>query len=84
MELENYLKNLVAEELEIRMENLKTEFRKELQTNSKPYYSRKEAADYIGVCVTTIDNYIRDGRLEKYKSGRKTILKKTDLDSLLN
>lgn len=51
--------------------------------SDKVWMSRREAADYIGVCVSTIDNLVSSGRLEKFKIKSSTRFKRTDLDRLL-
>ena len=46
--------------------------------------NRREAAKYVGKSVETLDRWIKEGRIPKYRLGPKTILvKKADLDALL-
>ena len=47
------------------------------------YMTRREAAEYLSVCKTTIDNLSNEGQLKKYYSenGRIVRLKKEDLDN---
>jgi excisionase family DNA binding protein len=37
--------------------------------DSKPLLSRKEAAELAGVCITTIDNRVKEGVLKKCRVG---------------
>ena len=49
------------------------------------YMTRKEAAKYLRLCKTTIDNLSNEGQLKKYYSenGRIVRLKKEDLDKYI-
>jgi len=49
------------------------------------YMSRKEAAKYLGLCKTTIDNLSKEGKLKKYysKDGKFVRFKKEDLDNYI-
>jgi len=49
------------------------------------HFRAKEAAKYLGVGLSTIWLYIKQEKLKAYKlSDRVTIIKKSDLDSLIN
>ncbi len=81
--IESYIRNILQEEMGSRLEMLKADLQREIKTNEKPYLRKIEAAEYLCVCQSTIDNYVRDGRLNKYKIGRKSMFKKAELDNLL-
>ena len=54
---------------------------------SSPELTKLEAADYIGVCRATFDNYVTKGLIPKGRKGRGTntlFWKKLDLDKYLN
>ena len=48
------------------------------------YMRSKAAADYIGVCFRTLQNYIADGRIPCTKPAGRWLFKKRDLDAFLN
>ena len=51
----------------------------------KQNYRPKEAAEYIGVGLSTVWLYAKQGKLKAYKlSDRVTIFKKEDLDNFIN
>ena len=51
----------------------------------KENFRAKEAAQYIGVGLSTIWLYAKQGKLKAYKlSDRVTIFKKKDLDNFIN
>lgn len=81
------ISNIVQQELETLVPELRqsilSEVRQELLT-PKTLFSRKEAADHLGVCLSTIDNYARSGILPKKKLGSNTRFRIEDLDNLLN
>ena len=53
--------------------------------NTKQNYRAKEAAEYLGLALSTIWLYARQGRLNPIKlSPRITVFKKEDLDNLIN
>jgi excisionase family DNA binding protein len=79
MVLESYITEIIKSEMLV----LKQSLKKELQIQYEPYLKRKEAATYLGCCVSTIDNFVRDGTLEKFKVGRSSKFKRSDLDRLL-
>ena len=41
--------------------------------------TRNEAADYLRVCVRTLDYLVKDGELKRLKLGRKTLYRVADL-----
>ncbi len=43
------------------------------------YLTRQQAAIEMGVCITTIDNLSKMGKLKKYRSGRIVRLRKSEL-----
>ncbi len=48
------------------------------------YLRTKEAAEYIGVCFRTMQNYIADGLIPCTKPAGRWLFKKRDLDAFLN
>ena len=50
----------------------------------KDYKTKQEAADYLGVSTSTIDNYVRQG-LKKHKlTARRTVFSHSDLDDFMS
>ena len=48
-------------------------------------FRAKEAAKYLGVGLSTIWHYVKQGKIKAYKlSDRVTIFKKEDLDAFIN
>lgn len=51
---------------------------------TKKYYRPREAAIYLGVCVSTIWNWIAEEKLKTKKLGEKiTVIDKYDLDNFV-
>ena len=48
------------------------------------YLGTKEAAEYIGVCFRTMQNYIADGLIPCTKPAGRWLFKKRDLDAFLS
>lgn len=78
--IEKFIQSQIRDELFLLREGLKRELLKELAPS--PWLSRADAARYARVCLATIDGMVRDGRLEKYKIGRSTKFKRSDIDKL--
>jgi predicted site-specific integrase-resolvase len=56
-----------------------------MQSMIKTNYRPKEASEYLGVCLSTVWLYIKQGKLQTKKiSNRVTIIKKIELDNLIN
>jgi len=52
--------------------------------NHKQHYRAKEAAEYLGIALSTVWLYAKQGRLSPIKlSPRITVFKKSDLDNLI-
>lgn len=79
--IEKFIQSQIRDELLLLREGLKRELLKELAPS--PWLSRDEAAEYARVCLSTIDNAVKEGRLEKFKLGRSTKFKRCDVDKLL-
>ncbi len=80
--LDYHITELIERVITEKFSNFKTEIKSEIEHSYSPNLTRKEASLYLGLCLTTIDNYVKEGRLKKYKAGRKTYFKKSDLDNL--
>ena len=48
------------------------------------HMTRKEAATYLKVCLSTLDNYIKQGKIKTSRIGSRVLIKKSDLDSSIN
>jgi predicted DNA-binding transcriptional regulator AlpA len=56
----------------------------EKQTPHKQNFRAKEAAEYLGIAISTVWLYAKQGRLSPIKlSPRITVFKKDDLDQLI-
>lgn len=56
----------------------------ELTTVQRKTLDRREAAEYIGVCVMTIDRALKDGEIDHYRIGRRVIFDEPQLDRFLS
>jgi hypothetical protein len=83
MEIENIISLKIKNEIDSLAATLREELKKEINNFQSPWLSRKDAADYLKVSVSSIDNYVRWGYLEKFKIESNTRFKKSDLDNLL-
>jgi len=83
MEIESIINKKIKDEIKLLADKLRQELKQEFLTSSSPWLSRREAASYLGVSLSSIDNYVRWGQLERYKKDSKTLFKKADLDKLL-
>ncbi|HID85803.1 MAG TPA: DNA-binding protein [Anaerolineae bacterium] len=57
-----------------------------MERRRKELLSVREAADFLGLSVSTIRRYIRDGRLPAYRVAGERLLriKRSDLEALLD
>ena len=57
-----------------------------MEQEPKELLSVQEAADFLGLSVSTIRRYIRDGRLPAYRVAGERLLriKRSDLEALLD
>lgn len=82
------LKNLIKEiQMETNQELLKRMFSQYKQLSFKKaerYINKKEAAKVANVCTSTIDNWIRAGRIKKYKLGDAVRIKLSELVQYLD
>ena len=83
--LEELFLPLIKEELSRIKDELTSELIEEVKKKvlNETYFTRKEAAGYLKVSITTIDNYCSNG-LKKYKLGTSTRLKKEDIDNFVS
>jgi excisionase family DNA binding protein len=52
--------------------------------NNKERFDRKEAANYCGVSVVTIDRALAGKKISHFRIGRRVIFDRTHLDEFLN
>lgn len=52
--------------------------------NKRERYGRKEAADYCGVSVVTIDRALSKKKISHFRIGRRVVFDKRHLDEFLN
>lgn len=57
--------------LEARVYSLEKSVSHNFSPGTPEYFTRNQAADYLGVSVRTIDNHIRSGRLATRRDGAK-------------
>ena len=64
------LSNLIFDNVVKALEQLKeNEKATKKQTPKKVLLTRKETAKLLGVCLATIDNWTRQGKLQKHRNG---------------
>lgn len=62
-----------------------SKFKEELQPNDPDeLMSRKEAAKYLQISLTTLWHWMRDGKVKYYKNGSKIYFKRQELVDSLN
>jgi excisionase family DNA binding protein len=83
MNIEDIISSQIKNEIEALADKLRQELKQEFITSSTPWLSRRDAAVYLGVSLSSIDNYVKWGQLEKYKIDSNTRFKRADLDKLL-
>lgn len=81
--LDTFIQKEIQKQVSSLKEELRQEFLRELRNIDNPWLSRFEAARYLKVSVSTIDNYVRWNLLPKYKVSRKTTFKRSDLDKMI-
>lgn len=47
------------------------------------YYTIKEVAEMLKVVYMTVYRWVKSGKLESYKVGKKFMIKKSDLDKFI-
>ena len=53
------------------------------KTDSKPYYTRQEVKEMLGISYPTLNYLNRTGELKAYKLGRKVFYKLVDIENSL-
>lgn len=53
------------------------------QFKEPKYYNKKEAAKKLGVCVSSIYNWMQEGKLKGHKIGKRVVFKESDLENCL-
>ena len=51
------------------------------QDSLKEFLTRREASEYLGVSIATIDNWTRQRKITKHYNGSSVRFKKSELDS---
>lgn len=55
------------------------------QEKGKDFLTRKETAEFFGVSIVTIHNWVKEGIISSYKLGNRTYFKRSELvEQLLN
>lgn len=54
-----------------------------METTNDKRYDRKEAAEYLGVSVITLDRAIANKKISCFRIGRRVILARHQLDEFL-
>lgn len=68
------LESIIDERLSIAFEKYGKILQTEQALKEPPYVSKKEAARLIGICVASVDNAARAGRLKRhYINGRRAV-----------
>lgn len=52
-------------------------------TAPRVWLNRREAADYIGVSVNTLDRYVKSGRVPAHRLGAAVRLHRAELDAAM-
>lgn len=58
-----------------------------IKTEEKPtnkdgeFLTRRQAAQELGVCLATLDNLVKTGRLKKYRNGSIVRLKRSEVET---
>jgi len=50
----------------------------------RPVLSAKEAADLLGVSRSLVFRLLRDGTLDRIKIGNRTLIRRTEVEALIN
>jgi len=48
------------------------------------YLNKDQLSEYIKISKPTIDRYVRDGKLNSIKIGRRVLFDRTDIDRYMN
>jgi excisionase family DNA binding protein len=73
--LEERIRAIVDERVNERLE--------ELQTTASPWLSVKQAAEHMTCSSQRVYDLLSDGRIPKYKDGRRVLLRREHLDAYL-
>jgi len=80
-EFEQSLSALIEKIVEEKLTNLSAKAKKESNKDLTDFLTRREAAQYINVCITTIHNYLKTGKIKKHRIGNRVLISKKELDS---
>jgi len=48
------------------------------------YITRQDAAKYLNICLSTLHNYTKQGKIKTYRIGNRVLIKKSELDASIN
>lgn len=63
------LKSIISHSISQELEKINTPSADELEAKEDVLLTRKETAKLLNVCVATLDNWTREGKLTKYRNG---------------
>lgn len=79
-EFEAFLANLIEKTLDRKLGSYPLQGKKEIDPESDPYLTREAAAKYLKICLTTLHNYIKGGKIKSHRVGNRVLIKKVDLE----
>ena len=80
----NALANLISRELKSQLQDIYLKLSKDSQPKGKEVLSRKETADFFGVSLVTIHDWVKSGIIKPYKVGKRTYFKRSELMQVIN
>jgi excisionase family DNA binding protein len=74
------LQNAILKEIDKKIDELKAQFQPKEPT---VYVSREEVAKMLGISVSTLGRWVKQGKLTTYGFGRKVYYKREDIEAAL-
>jgi len=66
------------------LKNEVSELRNQLHSKHKELYTIDDIADLFNITKATVHNWVKEGKLIKYKVGGRTQFKRADVEKLIN
>lgn len=73
------LKGIIAQSIAQELEKFQTPKEEQTKVDANLLITRKEAAKLLNVCLATLDNWTREGKLTKYRNGNTVRYKKSEV-----
>lgn len=83
-EFESSLSNLIGKILAQQLSTLPLQSKKVSDNTTEEYWTRKQAAKELSICITTLHNYVKHGKIKTHRIGNRVLIKRKDLEASIS